>query len=332
MHLVLNAKITVSKETFYRVNEVNIVKSAKLVENTANFKIPQTARLVRPGFINKYVDTGNYFKQGDEIAISLGYNGTIENKYSDGTLTEEFRGYVVAVKPGNPVEVMCEDQIYELRKKNLFKSFKSVSLKQLLYYIVEGTNIRINKNIPELQFEKFAFRNVTAAYALQKIKEEYGLTIYFRAWNELVVGLATENDNREILYEIGHNVISDDLETVSEDDTRIKIKAVLVQKNNTQITKEIGDKDGEQRTLYFYNISPKNLEVVAKEEIKKYKYNGLKGSIVAFLIPNVSVGNRIKIRDPFYPAREGTYLIDKMEVSFGASGGRRKIYLGLKVK
>jgi hypothetical protein len=319
---VLNADITISGKRFTRVAEVEI-QSSKVLEDTARIVLPTTALLERQGAVVSEVETAKQFAVGDLVVINLGYNGT---------LREEFRGYVSKIKPTTPVEIECVDAVWLLRRKNLSKSFRTTTLKALLAFIVDGTGITLKGEIPGIDFKKFYLRNVTAAHALQKLKDEYGLTLFLKNFNELHVGLTSYTDNVHVRYSLGQNVIDNSLEWVNEDDTRIRIKAVHVRPNNTKIEKEYGDADGELRTLYFYDIDAgESLEKLAKQEALKYKYAGFKGSLNTFLLPNVQVGNVAVMSDPDYSERAGSYLIDKVVTTFGTNGARRAVSLGLKV-
>lgn len=318
---VLSSYIKIAGNRFTRVNEVKVESSAKVIEDRATIKIPATARLVREGAFVSEVETAKYFKVGDPVFIALGY---------DTVLIEEFSGYVSAIKPGTPVEVECVDETWVLRRKNLSQSFKNTTLKKLLEYIVSGTGIKLEGEIPGIDFKTYYLRNVSAASALQELKERYGLTLYLKG-KTLRVGLISFNDDTIVKYGLGQNVIENDLEWVDEDDTRIKIKAILVKQDNTKIEKTYGDSDGELRTLYFYNVSESNLQNLALAEAKKYKYAGYKGGLKTFLVPNVAVGNVARISDPQFKDRAGDYLVDKVTTTFGTQGARRKIELGLKL-
>lgn len=331
MLLIPNIEIKIGKIRFNRVNECTIVKSAELLENTATIKIPRSAIALKKGERSSFTDTSKRFKSGDEVIIKMGVNGSAAANYEDGTKQEEFRGYVRHLKVGYPIEIVCEDQTWVLKQKNLLASFKQITLKQLLEYMLKGTGIQLEKNVPTINFDKFIFRNVTAAQALQKLKEKYGLTIYFKEWNLLFVGIAFEQDTYEIKYQIGKNVISDSLEIVDETDTKMSCKAILITKDNQRIEREVGDPQGEKRTLYFYNIDAASLESIARKELVKYKYTGLKGSFDTFLIPNPRLGQRSEIRHPSFPDKDGKYLTTKIETTMSDSGARRKIFIGLKV-
>jgi hypothetical protein len=323
MYVRLNCEITIGGKVFTRVNSVKIEQSVKTLEDKATIILPASARLRKDREVTD-VETAKVFKQGDLVVIKLGY---------DDELKEEFRGYVNKVHPNLPTEVECLDATYLLRKKNLQKSFKSVSLKGLLDFILEGTGIGYDGEIPTIQFQNFYFKNTTAAAALQKIKDDYGLVVAFTKFDKLFVGLAEKNDNVLVKYRYGANVVEQKLEFINADDIRLKAKVIHWRKNNTKTTsKDVGDSDGEQRTLYFYNLPDnEDLNKIALRELNKLKFTGYKGSIVGFLTPNVAVGNVVVYDDPRYPERSGKYLVNKVVTTFGTSGARREVTLGIKV-
>lgn len=319
----LNLQIIIKDAIFRRVHEVQIEKSTKTIGATATIKIPASARLERLGEFITEVETAKTFDRGDAVLIYAGYNGASRL---------EFHGYVSRVKPGIPVEITCEDPIFLLRRRNLQASFRSITLKSLLEYILQGTFIRLMPNVPELTLSPFYLRNVSAASALQKLKEEYGLTMYFPSITQLYVGLDAPNDSEEVKYRIGENVIDNNLTWRDENDVQLKIKAVHIKPDNTRVEKEVGDEGGEQRTLFFYNLpGGTNLETVALEEMRRYKYTGYEGGITGFLLPNIEPGNVVSLEDRQFAERNGKYLADKVTTTIGTGGARRTVELGLKV-
>jgi hypothetical protein len=321
---VIGVEASIGGKRFKRVHEVEITHSLKQLGKRAVVKIPASARLTRLGELVSEVETAKAFRVGDLAVIWMGY---------DGQLREEFRGYVRRIRPTVPLEIELEDETFKLRRKQLQKAWHQVTLRQLLDYILEGTGIALanTSTVPEINFQPFAFRSVNGAQALEKLRSDYGLTMYFSEPGRLVVGLASETDGTVVKYTIGRNVIEHDLEWVDEDDTQIKIKAVLVNKDNTFTEKIIGDEDGEQRTIFLYNIAPGELEERAKQEALKYKYRGYKGSLTGFLRPAAEVGNTVRLRDETFENNEGDYLVDEVVTSLSDSGGRRKVTLGLKL-
>jgi hypothetical protein len=325
---VLNADIQVLTKKgnvkFTRVNAVKIESSAKVLENTATITIPATARMVREAEYITEVETAKQFEVGDEIAINLGY---------DGDLKEEFYGFISRIKPGTPLEIECIDAVWLLRRKNCKGSFKNLDLADLLEEILSGTKVELRGEIPDIRFKTYTLRNVTAASALQELKERYGLTLYMANFNKLHVGLTSFTDKVVVKYGLGENVIENDLEWVNAVDTRIKVKAVHILKNNTKIEKTYGDEDGELRTIYFYDLDKaSDLGKMALAEAAKYKFTGYEGGLTTFLLPYAQVGNVARISDKQFGERAGDYLIDKVTTTYGTNGARRKIELGIKVK
>ncbi|MEO0337581.1 MAG: hypothetical protein AAF242_00045 [Bacteroidota bacterium] len=319
----LDSDIRINGIQFSRVESIKIEKDASRIDNVCTIKIPTTARIERGGEVITEIETSKVFKSGDEVSISIGY---------DGNLREEFRGFVRKVHPKTPLEIECDDEIYLLRRKNLKASFKNTTLKSLLEFIVKHTGIRLSENIPVINFDVFYFKNISAARALQKIKDEYGLTIYFRDWMELYVGVYNDNDGVQVKFSTDVNINRQQLEWVTEDDVRLKIKAINVRKNNTKQEIEFGDEDGEIRTIYFYNLSSKeDLRTKAKQELERIKYEGYRGSITTFLLPVADVGNIAIYQDADFPERSGRYLIDSSIITYSRDGGRRKIKLGVKI-
>jgi hypothetical protein len=323
MFHVLNCEVKIGNKTFGRVNEVTIVEDLEKIGTEATIKVPMTAVLSRQGKYITEVETTKAIQVGERVTIKLGY---------DGDLTTEFEGYVRNIQTGMPLSIQCEDGLYVLKRKNLKKAFRTTTLKALLLYILEDTGITLAQEPPTIVFEKFYLRDVSAAAALEELKKQYGLTITTVSLNKLFVGLYAPTDNVVKKYEFGENVIDNSLEFVDEKDVKLEIKAIHVKKDNTKIEKVVGQKGGEKRTLYFYNLpNGSDLETVALEEIKKYRYTGFKGSMNTFLIPKIHAGNVADINDPQFKERRGRYLVKKMELTFGTGGGRCKVTVGLKV-
>lgn len=321
---VLSANITIRGKQFRRVHEVEIESDRQVLEDRAVIKLPTTARLERQGQFISEVETAKTFSVGDPVLIQLGY---------DGALVTEFAGYVRRIKPTVPLEIECEDSMYVLKRKNVQKSWRSVTLKEVLGFLLDDTGFTLLANVPEITFAPFYLRNVSAARALQQLKDKYGLTIYFTTPTELFVGIATDNDGQAVKYRIGENVIENNLEWAEEEEyVKLKIKVVYVRPDNTLVEKEVGDPEGEQRTVFLYDLpNGVDLERRAREELIKYSYAGYRGDITTFLIPVARVGNVARIENALFADQDGDYLIDKVTTTFGQGGGRRKITIGIKV-
>jgi hypothetical protein len=325
MYVVLSAEVWIGKYKFTRIHDIEIERSGKTLEDIARIKLPTTALLTRAGEYATEVETAKVFKVGDTVMIRLGYNGNLRT---------EFEGYVSKVKSSERVEVECMDAVWLLRQKNCKQSWRNTDLKSVIEFIVHGTGVKLHANVPVIQFEQFYLRNVNAAAALYELKQKYGLLIYMEEDNQtLFVGLAYPQSKDTIIYGMGDNIAGHDLEFVQADNVKLKIKAILLLKNNTRKEAEYGDPDGELKTIHFYTLkSGESLETLAKAEAEKYKFNGYRGTLTGFLEPQVKRGQTARIRDTRYPEHNGDYLVDKVVTTFGTGGARRKVSLGIKYK
>jgi hypothetical protein len=321
--LIPASDITIGDYDFKTVNAVEIKRSIHDIGATAKITIPATARLVKEGEPKTTVETAKQFKAGDQVSISLGY-GT--------DLQKEFQGYVRRVNFTIPVTVECEDNIYLLKRKNIKKSWKSTTLKEVLQFITNGTGITLSGLIPDVAMTNFEVK-ANAAAALGVIKTNYGLATYFDINGVLYCGLAYAPDLGKVKYKLRYNTIEDnDLKYRSAEDVKLKAKAINIQKDNTKVEVEVGDDDGEIRTLFFYDIKDKaQLKKLAEEELQKYKFNGYEGKITTFLQPYALPGMTASIEDVDYQEKSGDYYIEGTTVSYTTSGARRIIDIGIKL-
>ena len=73
------------------------------------------------------------------------------------------------------------------------------------------------------------------------------------------------------------------------------------------------------------------LKQLANETAYRQNYSGYEGSINTFLQPYATPGYTAYITDDRYPERNGTYIIEDMEVHFGRAGARRIIGIGSQI-
>lgn len=318
----INIQASIGGKLFRRVASAEIERGRRL-DATCVLEVPATARLTRQGEYATEVETAKVFAPGDEVVFSAGYNGD---------LYEEFRGYVRRVHPNVPVRVECDNEVYLLRRKNCLMSWRTVSLEEIVRYVLRDTGISLTGEVPDVQFKGFYLRNVSAATALEKLREEYGLTMYFPSWKHLAIGLATDTDDVAIRYVLGENTISHNLEYSDERDVLLRVKAVHVRPDNTQEEKIVGDHEGELRTIFLYDLErPGDLERLALEELQKYRYTGFRGDIETFLVPRVHPGNVAQMDDSQFEDRNGRYLVEEVKTSISTSGARRTVKIGIRV-
>lgn len=320
MSFVLDCSIIIGKYKFEGVSEVQIVNSRKQLGNTASIKLPNK-------WSGKYLC--NVINGGDEVSIKLGYNGE---------LREEFIGYVKDVAFNTPVEIQCEDEFYSLKKiKPTAKSFPSTTLKDLLSYLVPGIHLI---DIPDLTLPNMqVYADKSVMYALQQLRDSYGLEMYFKD-KKLYCGVPlTEKSSVKsdvVIYDLERNVIDPKLNFRRKEDVRIKIKAISITSDNKVITpkKDIGDDDASTTlTMHFYGITNvAELERQAEEKLKVLKYDGFDGTLTTFGLPYIEPGMIAKITDKrFDGAREGKYFCDAVTTTFGIGGFRREVKIGRRV-
>lgn len=333
MAFVLACEVTIGKYIFRQVNEVRIKNTWRELGSTCDIRLPKYVK--SPTLEARTLE--DFIKQGDAVSVKLWY--------LDQPAHEEFTGYVRRLKPNIPFEVECEDHIYYFRKTPIKKSWskaEKATLKTVVKYLVDEVNskhapanITPSGNLPDVTFsEGFIIEaGNTAATALQKIKENFGLVSYFRG-RELFTGLAYQQTFGDVKYSLAWNVIWHELTYRSESDVLLQAKAIGIKKNNTKVVvDDVGDKDGEQRTLYYYNVTDKaQLKKLAEEELKRLKFTGYEGDINTFLYPYAEPLMVADLRDPQYgESRAGRYIIDSVETEFGSYGARRKVELGIKL-
>jgi len=326
MYGVLKSHITIAGIDFTQVNELKVTKSVDLLSDTAVIKMPTSFLLASPdGFTKK--TTEKTINVGDEVRISLGYDGIIYQ--------EEFVGYVKAIKPTIPLEIECEDAIFKIRReKTITRLFVKAQLREVLEEIVSGTGIGLSGEIPKLQLDRFYLKNVNGAQALSKIKEEFGLAIYIDDSGKLFAGLQQQlNADKTVYYHFQRNVLPNtQLEFTKAEDQRLKIKAVGIAPDNTRIDVEVGDQDGEARTLFFYNISDKaKLKEIAESQLELLRYTGYKGTLTAFGYPDAQRGWAADLVDGNYPERAGRYFVEQTVLTNGTGGIRREVTIGKKI-
>ena len=316
---VLTAEITIAKYKFTQIVNVEIESTTRLLSDTATIELPLSAVLEN----TQRLSLEKEIKRGDEVLLKLGY---------DNSLNTEFEGYVTDIKADKTLKITCEDKMYSLRKSIANKGFKNTTLKEILSYLSDAFKFDLNSKGPGINLDAFIIKNLTGLQVLEKLKKDYGLTIFFDKNKELYAGLAYVYKGSSVKYDLALNVVKSDLTFKKAEDIQFKIKAISILKNNERLEIEIGDTEGDLRTLYFKGISSETeLEQLANEEIQKYKYDGYEGKLTAFGLPFTQVGSDAKIVDENYPGREGVYYVESVKTSFGQSGYRRNVELGIKL-
>jgi hypothetical protein len=312
---VLSSHITLGErlKPFAFCQELTITSGWKQRTDTLALSLPRNLRLRRQNLQQAV-------RRGDPCRIQLGY---------DGHLRTVFDGYITAVKPGIPMQYEAEDQMYLLKQQRFNLAFRHTTVRQLLEAMLpQGIPLQV----PDIPLGRFSVNQATPAQILEVLYADFGLPSFFRN-GTLYVGLAyvpSLQNTRPHLLDFQHNIISSNLEYRIKADRRLKIRAISLYPNNTKLEIQLGDPDGEEHTLHFYDLPESTLRQQAAATMDKLHYDGYAGDLELFGLPYINHGDIVRLRDNAYPEREGNYLVDEVERTFGVNGYRQRIKLGPK--
>lgn len=338
MAFALNSDISIGQYKKVKPHEVKISQSLRDYVNKAMIKLPGSAYLVCDNtIVSQTLQTARQFNEGDKVTIRLGYNGK---------LNEEFEGFIARINVTTPVEVECEGYSYQLRKvQPKSKTFKNAELKDILRYIITGTDIVLSQQIPGCKIQKLVIDGHTGQEVLELIKKKLGDLLYINFHkNELYAGLAYLDPKKKVTYRLGWNVIKDDnlkQRKASNDKVTIiyrgkkkdgtHVEAVIRSKGQSQVitTEGIAGNGGETKVYVTHDVTDEpTLKDMAESRLKKLSYDGYEGKITAFLVPFCQHGDKAKLVDKTFPERSGEHIIEAIEVTYGMSGARRIVQIG----
>lgn len=313
---VLNAKIEIQGDKLWQLSFVTSVEITRDTEKlTDECKVTLPKRLKWDGEAQIPV------KRGDTIKVWTGYGDDLELA---------FVGYVRNVGFKTPVLLTCEDEMFKLKQMQCTKkAYKTVTLETLL----KDQGLTDVKVFGEQNLGQFRVTDDTVAALLGRLQEN-GIKSFYRYEDGkpvLYCGVIFERDAKPTqVFATGLNIISDSsLEQQYADNIRLSVKAVSLMPDNKKIKVEVGDKDGEHRTLHTYNKSEKELKAWAEQEIKRLKVDGLSGSFTTFGYKLVDKLDAIGIK--IDGNKMGVYQVKKNVIKYGTSGYRQEITLGYRV-
>jgi hypothetical protein len=311
----LNAKIEMGEYEADFVHDVVIESDITTLTDTCTIQLPQKIQ---------WDKSANPLKRGDKIKVWLGY---------DDEYLPEFSGYIREVGAKAPMKIICEDDMFLLKQKEMKKeAYRNITLKNLMETLTEGMNIKIDCPI-DVNLGNYRITRNNIAQELEELKRVYGFYAYFRQINNetiLYAGWGFPTTEREThRFEYGKNIIDEQLIYTDTRDIKLKVKAITVDAKNKRREIEVGDKDGELRTVYAYNMSDADLKNFAVAEMERFKISGFKGSFTAFGFPSVKATDIVKIKTQ--DGITGSYLITKLTKTYGTGGYRQKIEIGAKV-
>lgn len=322
----MTSQVELGKVSLKHINSFEIDENILEMSNTAKLTIPRNYGKLNGKPILEQI------KVGDKVTIDTGY---------DGQLAREFTGYIREIESDIPLIVHCDDETYPLRQTNYVKSYKDVTLKQILTDIIPSS---IKFDCPDVRVGKYQIDNASAFAVLQDLMKHYGL--YSRLQEgTLKVGLAydfgdkttthiyTINAPSDNVYRV--NVKKNELKFKRKEDFKVRYKAISNNPNGKKTTVIVGnkEKDASERTLNFAGpMTEAQLRERANAVMAKTVYDGYTGEITGFGLPRTHAGDALEIRDSLEPERAGKYLIEKVNITYDESSGySRKNTLSYKI-
>ena len=299
-----------------RVTETEFESSWKELTSAGTITLPRNVRFFDKNRVREV------FRRGDTVTIYFGY---------DGNLIKEFEGYISEVSADIPIVIKFEDEMFNVRKIPVNFISKNISLKDLLQKTIPGYALDV---LEKVQLGAVKLAKTKVGPVLEKLQSDWGLYTYMRG-KTVVCGKYYDDESGlpAVVFHLERNCVSTSLNYQKKEDISLKITCVSTLRNGKKIKVEnIGDADGNERQLTFYNITVKaELEKLGKLEYEKYKQDRFDGSFTAFGIPSVRHGMKVEIRSTLYDERAGFYYIEKVAKKFSPEGIRQEITLGDRV-
>lgn len=301
--------------TFDKVVAVEIERDRETLTDTCKITLPRK--------IKWQGETANPLKRGDAVAVALGY---------DGNNTVSFRGYITTIGAKTPIVINCEDEMWQLKNKPATKkAYKSADLETLLNDQNTGYAVKV---FGEQNLGAYRVSVDTVAELLNQLKEQ-GVRSFFKydgnSTPMLYCGvLFGEQGERVQVFDNHINMISDDnLDVQSAADVKLKVKVVSLDANNKKTVIEVGDSDGETRTLHTYGKTDAEAKAWGEQELQRLKRDGLVGSFETFGAYLVDKLDTIGI--VLDGEKKGLYQVEKNTISYGSGGFRQEIELGDRI-
>lgn len=306
--MLFRVRIEINKMVFNAVASFTRKKSIKKYTETAVIELPKKLRFRsngRPDSMFEPFKTANdYIKVGMPVAIYLGY---------DNVLLKRFEGYVSeGVQPSIPLVVKCEDEMWKLKRKAVSVSLENTSIAKIISTIAG----EYDSDVLDADIGDFSMKNTTAVKVLQELKKRFGVYSHFIG-KTLIVGKPFTNKEVNDLpvktFQFAHNIIDSNLQFRSAEDVKLKVKAISIAPDNTRTEVVVGDLDGDERTLHYFDLSKDETKKSAERDLEKLKVDGYEGSITSFGFPIVEVGQKVAIIDNTYDKRNSTHYAEEIE-------------------
>jgi hypothetical protein len=332
MSFELNSNISIGTFKRVQVNDVKIEKSVHDFVDKATIKIPAKGRLkvtndgTAPVIGETTVETGKVITEGLEVVIELGYNGSLK---------QEFVGFVSRVNFATPVEIECEGYSYQLRNITISKTFKATKLLAVLKEIIKGTQVTlIESKVPDVTVQKLVLQKHTGCEALLEVKKVLANSVSFFFTGKVLHAelFPLIPSGTSVKYKLGWNTIKDnELKLRQAKNQKVIVRYIGEKNDGTKVIAESG-KDGEVKEFRTHGIvDAATLKKMADAQLSRMSYDGYEGKITTYLVPFAEPGMKAILTDEKYAERSGSYIVETVVTTYGTGGARRKVGIGLKL-
>jgi len=324
--------MTLGNFTFDFINSMEIESTWQNLTDTGKIALPSNIRLNKQqaaqisavveatlGFTPK-LDQNNLrelLKPGEKVLIQIGY---------DDTFTKVFDGYVTAIKPSTPIEVSFEDWMYELKSGSIKETVKNAKLSTLVSKFFSS----MSTSYDDCEIGTIVIDKLSPAKLLDKLRETYGIYSFIRG-GKLVLGKIYDPSTAAThKFTFQGNIIEENLEYRRKEDMKLMVSAISTSPSGKVLEIKVGENEGEERKLKYYNVSKDALKQYAQKEYDRLKYDGFHGEFTAFGEDLVAHGDIVTLNHPQTSDKTGDYWVDKVIYKFGKDGFRQVITLGPK--
>lgn len=320
--LLLSCKIEITQENPKKRWVIDKVHSVKITGDSS--AISDTCVIELPKNIKWAEEKECPIKRGDKVKVFLGYNDILKKKI-------RFVGIVKDVSVNVDTKISCEDYMFALKQVEINKkTYKNTTINNIIKDIVpKDIKIEISG---ELKIGDYRITATTVAGELALLLDNYPLTIFFEIDDDgeptMYVFTSWINGRKNAgVFTDTTNIISHNLEYLRKEDVNVRIKGISHIAKGKKI--EYAEGDGDTQVKNYYNLSLEDLKQAVKQEIKRKKYDGLKGSFTTFGEPIIKKMNTVDIK--IEGAIKARYIVKGVNVTFGIDGYRQEVELQRKI-
>lgn len=337
------------------VNSVEINSSWKNLTDTAKIIIPKnvtfktqdgaTYDLYGKGRNIIAGDHSPFVMRGDKILIEACYwYYDAEGNEQRPPFTTIFDGFITKVTIKIPIELECSDNMYILKQTTAPNKVYKGTVEDMVTELISPLGFGLVKHPQGITTNVGIFRtqDETIGQVLDRLRKDYRIESWFRGDNlhcSAIVYFPNEIASPQQVFEFQSNIIDDNLEYSRIDDITLgancysinKVELTTTNKAGKSKTKQkrlsafVGKKGGEIRTLYFVDVkSEAELKQMGEERLRRFYYEGYRGTFKTFGEPFVKHGDIVVIRDKVLTEREGSYFVKSVKREFGFDVGYRQ--------